>query len=92
MVHAGCQTLPPAGLVRIVAGVIFLDLGQLGSLLDGIVQRTDGINQLDFQGIIAYPYMTLGNFLHLCNRKLAAISHTLAEQLIATTNILIEQR
>ena len=71
--------------------MIFLQLGQLGSLLDGIVQRTNGVNQFDAKRIVTQPNTSLGNLLNLVNRLLATIGHALAEQFVATTDILVEQ-
>ena len=71
--------------------MIFLQLSQLGSLLHSIVQRTNGIHQLDGQSVVTQPYTTLGNLLYLLHLQLSAISHTLAEQLIATIDILLQQ-
>ena len=41
------QLFKPALLCGIVAGVVFLHLSQFRSLLDGVVEGTDGVDKLD---------------------------------------------
>ena len=80
------QTLPHVGLGGISLGAVFLHLGEFGSLSHSLVDSSDGIDELNLQGILSEPYPTLCYLIHTLNGNLASVADTLGECLIATVN------
>ena len=71
--------------------MVLLELSQFSGLFHGIIQRTDGIDQLDGKGVAAQPYASLCNLLDLFDFQLTTVCYTFAEQVIAPVDIVAEQ-
>ena len=75
---------------RILKSIEVLDFGKLRSLLYGIVQTAKLVNKLYLQGIAANPHTSLCYLLHTLNRQFTSVSHTLAEQSIASVDVSLQ--
>ena len=70
--------------------MVFLQFRQRCSFGNSSIETAQLVNQLDAQGILSNPYVSLCNLFHLFGGHLASLCHTLTEQLVAAFDISFE--
>ncbi len=70
--------------------MIFLHFCQLGSFLNGVVQRAEFVDKADAEGIGSQPHTALSNAVDIVARHLAAVGHDVEEVHIAAIGIALQ--
>ena len=67
--------------------MIFFGLGEFGGLLHGIIQATDLVDELDFDGIGGEPYTALSDGVNLCRLHTTTFRDDVEEILVTTVDV-----
>ncbi len=96
--HAGAavkqlaQELVLGGLLLLDGGDLpLLEVGQLGSGLDGVIEVAELIHQTELLGILASPDAAFSRFLRLFRAQAAALAHQTDEALVGILDVKLDR-